>query len=189
MNYLEGLSRVFFALETTGARNKNVPFERAVSEIRDLIICRGKKGGQVIFIGNGGSAALASHNAVDLWKNGGVRSVAFNDASLLTCLSNDFGYEYVFAKPIQMFAEAGDIVIAISSSGESRNILRAVDAAAKKRCAVITMSGFSPKNPLRAKGIFNFYAPDNSYGYVEVTHSAISHCIIDSVIAARKTGP
>ncbi|HAM59185.1 MAG TPA: phosphoheptose isomerase, partial [Candidatus Rokubacteria bacterium] len=130
--------------------------------------------------------AIASHQAVDYWKNGGMRAVAFNDPSLLTCVSNDFGYRHVFAKPIEMFADAGDALIAISSSGQSENILRGVEAARRARCRVITLSGFRPDNPLRRLGELNFWVPTDSYGHVEITHLAICHSVVDAIMAGRR---
>jgi D-sedoheptulose 7-phosphate isomerase len=82
---------------------------------------------KVMFVGNGGSAGIAGHLAIDFAKNGGVRSVTFNDASSLTCLGNDLGYDQVFAKQVEMQGLPGDVLIAISSSGESPNILSAAD--------------------------------------------------------------
>ena len=131
------------------------------------------------------SAAIASHQAVDYWKNGGMRAVAFNDSSLLTCVGNDYGYPHVFEKPVEMFADSGDILIAISSSGRSENILRGSKAALSKGCGLITMSGFTVDNPLRSMGRLNFYAPSSFYGYVEITHLALCHCIVDSIIERR----
>lgn len=145
-------------------------------------------GRKIIVIGNGGSAAIASHTAVDLWKNGGVRAVAFNDSSLLTCISNDLGYENVFSAPLDMFADKGDLLVAISSSGKSVNILKAAKAAADRGCTVVTMSGFGPDNPLRKAGELNFYVPSNGYGFVETAHAILCHCIVDLVIANRQTG-
>lgn len=137
---------------------------------------------KVIFIGNGGSAAIASHQAVDYWKNGGVRAVAFNDASLLTCVGNDFGFEHVFEKPIEMFADPQDLVVAISSSGRSSNILRGVEAARVRDCRVVTLSGFSPDNELRGLGDLNFYVPAQSYGLVEISHLSICHGIAERLM-------
>ena len=111
-----------------------------------------------------------------------MRAIAFNDAALLTCISNDFGYRHVFEKPIEMFAQKGDVLVAISSSGQSENILRAVEAAKKRGCEVLTLSGFAADNPLRGKGSLNFYVSSNSYGHVEVVHHAICHCILDTII-------
>lgn len=141
---------------------------------------------KVILVGNGGSAAIASHQAVDLWKNGGIKAIAFNDASLLTCIGNDFGYQDVFAKPIEMFAEEGDLLIAISSSGKSVNILNAVDAARRKGCKTVGLSGFGAENPLSFRADLNFYLGSHSYGIVEVGHLLLVHAAIDEVIRRKQ---
>jgi D-sedoheptulose 7-phosphate isomerase len=164
-----------------GALACSEAMDRAV----DLVRGQTAAGRKVIFVGNGGSAGIASHQAVDYWKNGRMRAVSFNDGALLTCVGNDFGYAHVFEKPIEMFADAGDVLIAISSSGQSENILRAAQAGTRTGCRVITLSGFGPDNPLRRLGDVNFYLPSDSYGYVEITHLAICHCILDTIIASR----
>jgi D-sedoheptulose 7-phosphate isomerase len=120
--------------------------------------------------------------ATDYWKNGSMRAIAFNDASLLTCLSNDCGYENVFGKPVEMFADEGDILVAISSSGKSENILNGVRAARKMGAYVVTLSGFKSDNPLRSMGDYNFFVPGGEYGPVEIIHLSITHCILDSVL-------
>jgi D-sedoheptulose 7-phosphate isomerase len=135
---------------------------------------------KIMMIGNGGSAGIASHQAVDYWKNGKVRATAFNDSSLLTCISNDFSYAEVFTKPIEMFADKGDVAFCISSSGNSKNILNAAEQAKKSGCLVITFSGFKADNPLRKLGDINFYLPSFSYGYVEILHLFIIHSILDA---------
>ena len=108
--------------------------------------------------------------------------MAFTDSSLLTCVGNDYGYERLFEKPIEMFADQGDILVAISSSGRSQNILNGVNAARKKDCSVITLSGFSADNPLRTLGDINFYVPAEAYGPVEILHHSICHCILDTIV-------
>ena len=145
---------------------------REVREVHDA-------GGKLMFIGNGGSAGIASHMAIDYSRNGGIRAVAFNDAAALTCLANDFGYENVFVKQIEMHAQAGDMLIAISSSGQSMNILKAADVARERGCKVYTFSGFSPDNPLRNYGALNFYVASGEYGFVEITHLSLIHSILD----------
>jgi D-sedoheptulose 7-phosphate isomerase len=120
--------------------------------------------------------------ATDFLKNAKIAALAFSDSSLLTCLSNDLGYENVFKKPIEMLAQRGDIVFDISSSGCSKNILNAAIAAKRKGCILITLSGFKRNNPLRNLGDVNLYVPSNSYGYVESTHSVICHCINDYLL-------
>ena len=153
----------------------------------DLVRGQTATGRKVIFVGNGGSAAIASHQAVDYWKNGGMRAVSFNDGALLTCVGNDFGFPHVFEKPVAMFADAGDVLMAISSSGQSEDILRAVTAAESAGCRIVTLSGFEPGNALRGRGEVNFYVPSESYGYVEITHLAICHCIVDAIIESRRS--
>src|SRR5262249_25920139 len=130
-------------------------------------------------IGNGGSAAIASHMAADYSKNGHIRALALNDSSMLTCLGNDLGYDRVFAQQIELHARHGDLLMAISSSGRSPTIISAVDAAATAGCGVIRFSGFDPDNPLRTKGDINFYIASDRYGFVEIAHLTICHAILD----------
>lgn len=168
--------------EAHNLRHRAIELEKALSLTLKMVASRTGKRKKVIFIGNGGSAAIASHMAIDFWKNGRMRAVSFNDPSQLTCLANDLGYEDVFAAPIKMFAEKGDVLFAISSSGRSANILNAVKAARKKGCWIVTLSGFKPDNPLRRLGDVNFYIRDRSYGIVESAHSVICHYILDSIM-------
>ena len=186
-DYYQGLLDTIRAVKVTDKKGDLLDFHEGLTVTAELIISRNKAGRKLIFIGNGASAAISSHIATDFWKNGGVRAVAFNDSSSLTCVSNDFGYKHVFEKPIEMFADKGDILFAISSSGKSENILRGVRSARLKGCGVITLSGFKDDNPLSALGDFNFYVPSGSYGPVEVTHHSICHCLVD-VIIGNKNG-
>ncbi|HLN08987.1 MAG TPA: SIS domain-containing protein [Xanthobacteraceae bacterium] len=136
-------------------------------------------GNKIMFVGNGGSAAIASHMAIDYCKNGGLRAVAFNDASALTCLANDFGYVQVFAKQIEFHARRDDLLVAISSSGRSPNILHGVEAARSLGCGVATFSGFTESNELRRAGDVNFYLRSTEYGLVEIGHLALCHAMLD----------
>lgn len=135
---------------------------------------------RILFVGNGGSAAIASHMAVDFSKNGGKPALAFNDASMLTCVSNDYGYENVFAKPIEWFSSPFDALVAISSSGRSENVLRAVERFTYRHSvkSIITLSGFDSDNYLRAMGAVNFWVDSHDYGVVELTHAAILHSLV-----------
>jgi D-sedoheptulose 7-phosphate isomerase len=157
----------------------------AVNEVMELARGAHARGNKLIFVGNGGSAAIASHMATDYSKNGNVRSLALNDSSMLTCLGNDLGYERVFAKQIELHARPGDLVIAISSSGRSANILNAVAAARAANCTVVTLSGFTPENPLRRLGDINFYIASDRYGFVEIGHLTICHAILDFICGLR----
>ena len=194
IGYLKGLGEVLLKIEATNAQGKSLGLERGFEEAIKIIVEQAGKRKKIIFIGNGGSAAIASHQSVDYWKNGGMRAIAFNDTSLLTCIGNDYGYQYVFEKPTEMFADPGDVMIAISSSGKSDNILNGVKMAKKKGLSAITMSGFKTDNPLRSLGDINFYvpAPTGAYGFVEIAHLTLCHCVIDAIIdrnLIKKTAP
>ncbi len=187
-SYLGTLGKILLQVKVNSGKDKQISFDSAILKITDLILNRINEGNKVILIGNGGSASIASHIATDLLKNAQIPAMTFNDSALITCLSNDLGYETVFEKPIEAFSAKGDILFAISSSGKSKNILNAVKKAAAKGCFLITLSGFDNKNPLRKMGGINFYLPSFSYGYVEIAHLAICHCIADILIEKRKYG-
>lgn len=140
---------------------------------------------KIMFVGNGGSAGIASHLAIDFSKNGCMPAMAFSDASAITCLSNDYGYEHVFSKQIEFHARKGDVLVAISSSGKSVNITNAVEAARKIGCEVVTFSGFKPGNPLSKLGDVNYYIDSNEYGFVEVAHMGLGHTILDYIIESE----
>lgn len=182
MNSFNELRNLLLKIEITDSNSKTISLEQAILKITNLIITNAKNGKKVVLIGNGGSASIASHIATDFLKNAKIPALAFNDASLITCLSNDLGYEYVFQKPIEMLAKKGDILFAISSSGKSENILNATKEAKAKGCFLITCSGFNKKNPLRKLGGINFYIPSYAYGYVEIVHLVICHSIVDKII-------
>lgn len=177
--YFTTLGAMGPATQATAADGRALPLAEAFAWINAAARDTHAAGNTVMFVGNGGSAGIASHMAVDFSKAGGVRAVTFSDASSLTCLGNDLGYENVFAHPVALHGRAGDLLVAISSSGRSPNILGAVAAARAKGCRVLTLSGFAPDNPLRALGDMNLYVPASAYGFVEVTHLALLHAILD----------
>ncbi|MCX5695183.1 MAG: SIS domain-containing protein [Candidatus Omnitrophica bacterium] len=181
-NYHKKFINLINSIEVTDRSGKALDFYQGIELACSVIRKQSRLGGKVFFIGNGGSAAIASHMAIDFWKNLKIEALSFSDSSLLTCISNDFGYDYVFAKPIEFFAGKKDILLSISSSGKSQNILKAVAAAKAKGASVITLSGFSKNNPLRLKGICNFYVPASEYGLVEVGHQYVCHYIADILL-------
>ena len=184
-DYISELNETLLNIQITAPDKINIDLNRSMEETVKTITKQAKHGNKVIIIGNGGSASIANHLAIDLWKNTGIKATTYNDSALLTCISNDFGYEYVFEKPIEMFADNGDVLIAISSSGMSENILNGTRAAKKKGCKIITMSGFKENNSLRSRGEINFYVPSGSYGYVELAHSVLCHCIVDVITSGK----
>ena len=177
--YYGYLAKSLTRVQVTDAAGSSLSQSEAVSTVIGWARTTHAAGRKLMFIGNGGSAGICSHMATDYSKNGGMRSLAFNDGSMLTCLGNDLGYENVFAKQIDLHAVEGDLLIAISSGGKSKNILEAVGVARRRGCRVVTLSGFGADNPLRKLGDMNFYLGSDQYGYVEVGHLAILHAILD----------
>jgi D-sedoheptulose 7-phosphate isomerase len=135
---------------------------------------------RIFFIGNGGSNSICSHMMEDFAKIAGFPTFSFSDAALITCFANDYGYENAMAEWLKIHFVEGDLLVAISSSGESKNILNAVDVAAGKG-KVITLSGFKPGNTLSKKGEINFHVNISNYGIVECFHQVILHIILDSL--------
>lgn len=183
--YLSQFQVLIGRTEVTDKHGKKFSFDAGVSEA--IAVVRGVKSSRrkIMFVGNGGSAGIVSHLAVDYWKMGGMRSMVFSDPAFLTCIANDDGYPHVYEKPIETFVDSGDCLTAISSSGRSENILRASKAAEKGGAKVITLSGFKPDNPLRSLGHLNFYVPSSTYNYVETLHMLICTCILDCMRATK----
>lgn len=161
-------------------RNRRpVSGEEAISRIVALLHEENSRDGRVLFVGNGGSAAIASHCAADYMKNGGFRAHSLHDPAVLTCIANDLGYERVFSDQLRRHGRRGDILFVISSSGESQNILQAARTARELSMIVVALSGFAASNPLRTLGDIDFHVPSRSYGIVEIAHLAICHAILD----------
>ena len=141
-----------------------------------------KKNKKVLVMGNGGSAAISSHISVDLTKNAKIRSVNFNEADLITCFSNDYGYQKVFSKSLEFYADKGDIVIIISSSGKSKNLIEAAKFCKKNKIQLFTFTGFSKSNPLRKMGSINLWVNSRAYNIVENIHQIWLLSIVDRII-------
>ncbi len=141
---------------------------------------------QLFLIGNGASSSMASHFATDIIKNSGIRAMTFTDASLLTAVSNDISFEDVFAEPLNWQGKKGDMLVAISSSGNSGNIVKAIQLAQKKNIRVVTLSAMSKNNTIRSMGDLNFYIEAKSYGLAESGHAVILHHWMDMLEEATR---
>lgn len=177
--WLNAYVQTLDGLQISGGRMNeivSVPngFARAVRLVKAA-----KSHNKLVFIGNGASASIASHMAADFLKNGEYETITFTDPALATCVSNDTGFENVFALPLKRHGKHGDILFAISSSGKSPNVIRAANVAHELGMSIITLTGFSSRNPLRILGHLNFYIPSSRYGFVETAHLAVMHAIID----------
>jgi len=137
---------------------------------------------KVFFIGNGGSAAISSHMIADFMKNGGMKTCSLYDNAMITCMGNDYGYEQVFSKPLEILGNQGDLLVAISSSGNSKNIVNALEIAKQKKMKTITFTGFKNNNQVKKMGDYNVYVPACHFGIVESIHNLLLQQIVDVIL-------
>ncbi len=150
--------------------------------IKEMLLEVKERGNKVIVAGNGGSAAIASHVAVDFTKQAGIRMMNYNEASLITCFANDYGYEKWLSKAIEFYGDKSDLVILISSSGSSVNMLNAARTAKKLGMQLVTFTGFNEDNPLKQSGNLNFWVNSCAYNVVENTHQIWLLLVCDLII-------
>ena len=154
--------------------------------LKNQLLKVNEKGSKAMIFGNGGSAAIASHVSVDFSKNANLRMINFNEADLITCLSNDYGFENWMAKAIEMYGDSEDQVLLISSSGQSPNVVNAAKFAKEKGLKVVTFTGFKENNPLKANGDLNFWVDSYAYNIVEMVHHIWLLSVCDSVIGSSE---
>ena len=179
--YASGLSRLIADSIATNGEGCEVEFDSALEDAVTLLQEIKVKGNKVLLIGNGGSAALVAHMQNDLCKCNHIRSMVFTEASLLTALTNDEGYDIAYAYQIGLWAEEGDLLLAVSSSGQSENIIQAARVARQRGMKILGFSGFGTENALRQMGDINIYIPSTSYGMVEIGHSLLCHYLTDRI--------
>jgi D-sedoheptulose 7-phosphate isomerase len=142
-------------------------------------------GGCAYFVGNGASASMACHFATDVSKNARLRTQVFTDPAMVTAMANDLSYEDVFAEPLSWLMEERDLLVAISSSGNSPNILKAAATALDRGGRLATLSAMGPDNALRGLGHLNFYIPAATYGQAESGHTVILHRWTDMLVGLQ----
>ncbi len=158
-----------------------------LAEVADLLKNVNSVGKKTLIFGNGGSAAISSHFSVDLTKNAGLRCVNFNEADLITCFANDYGFDRWVEKAVDFYGDEGDLLIVISSSGSSKNMLNGVKAARNGNFqAVVTLSGFAENNPLSQLGDINLWINSRAYNFVENIHQIWLLAIVDLIIGNRE---
>ncbi|GAB2695507.1 SIS domain-containing protein [Aliiglaciecola aliphaticivorans] len=168
------------------AKYKELAFEKSVYEPIEEFAELAKKvkhnGKKLMFAGNGASAAIAAHGAVDFTKQGGVRGVTFNEADLITCFANDYGYDRWMEKAVEFYGDEGDVLVLISVSGTSPSVVEAAKYAKANGIKVVTFSGKSEDNALKALGDINFWVDSAAYNIVECIHMIWLTTAIDLVI-------
>ena len=180
--YIKELMEV---LEQTGVFTGTEDRQAYGEGVNRLVSCftrHKREQSQIFFIGNGGSSAIASHMTADFMKNGGMNTYSLYDHAVTTCMGNDYGYEYVFSKPLAFLGERNDLLVAISSSGNSQNMVNAVEMAVAKELEVITFTGFEPDNKIKQLGNINVYVPSARYGIVESIHNLMLQQIVDMIM-------
>jgi D-sedoheptulose 7-phosphate isomerase len=165
-------------------KSKSIDYKELIlaSELADKT---NKDGGKIIIVGNGGSAAIASHVSVDFTKAAGMRATCFNESSLITCFSNDYGYENWVARALEFYADKNDMVFLISSSGGSKNITNGARQAKEMGLPVVTLSGFSLENELRTLGNVNLWVDSTQYNVVEIVHQTWILSVVDYLISNK----
>lgn len=165
---------------------KRTLFETDVSkemvEMRNLLLITKEEGKKMILAGNGASASIAAHGAFDFSKQAGIRAMSFNEPGLITAFANDCGYEMWIEKALEIYANPGDVIVLISSSGSSTNVVNAAKYAKSVANPVVTFTGFEPDNPLKALGDINFWVGSKAYNIVENTHSIWLMAVCDLII-------
>ncbi len=179
--HIEQLNRLLAGLSITDSAGAAVETDKGFSFWRKRTLELRRRRRTVYLIGNGASASMASHFAADLAKNAGLHTQVFSDLSLITAMSNDMGYKHVFAEPLRRRGQKGDMLVAISSSGKSPNILAAADVACELGMTVVTLSAMKANNPLRSRGELNLYVAAKTYGQAETAHAAVLHRWLDLV--------
>ena len=156
--------------------------EKKFEEFKELVLNVKSNKNKLIFAGNGASASISAHGAVDFTKQAGVRSITFSDTNMITAFSNDYGYENWMAKALDSYSNVGDVLVITSVSGESPNVVMAAQRAKEVGMKVVTFSGRSSKNSLKELGDINFWVDSNAYNIVECIHMMWITTVVDSVI-------
>ena len=151
--------------------------------VSDLIKEAHKQKRKTLIFGNGGSAAIASHFSVDLTKNARVRCTNYNESDLLTCFSNDYGYDKWVEKALEFYSAEDDVLILISASGSSKNMINAANYAKKNKIkSIVTLTGNKEDNPLKKLGDINFWVNSAAYNHIENIHQIILLSLVDLII-------
>lgn len=134
---------------------------------------------KLMLAGNGASASIASHAAGDFTKQAGIAATTFHDPGLLTMMANDFGYEHCLTQCVQAFHQPNDLLILISSSGTSKNMINAAKRGKELGLKLVTFTGFEEDNQLKMLGDLNFWLSSRAYNIIENTHSIWLTTVID----------
>lgn len=187
-DYIDRVAGALRAMAVTDRHGAELPQAEAFARWVAMTRAADERGRSLYFIGNGGSAGMASHMATDACKNGRLRALALNDPTWITAAANDLAYDQVFALGLERLAAAGDLLVAVSSSGNSPNIVKGLEVARVKGLDTVTLSAMRPDNRARSLGDLNFYVPVGRYGWAETAHQAILHHWFDQYLNVHGQG-
>ena len=176
---IQKFSQIIELTKITNAQGIENNLEVEISSLQERLLQLKNDHQNLFIVGNGGSAGVAAHAVTDFFNVAKIRATTLHESSLLTCMANDFGYENAVGRMLALLLNPGDVVIAISSSGNSMNMRNAATIASEKGAYVVTLTGFSAHNPLRHLGHINIWLDSDDYGFVEVGHQFILHNIAD----------
>ncbi len=158
----------------------------ALTQATQTVINCLRQGGKVFLCGNGGSASQSQHIAAELVgrylkERSALPAIALTtDTSNLTAIGNDYGFDYVFARQIEALARPGDVLMGLSTSGRSANVLRAVEAAKKQGVITIGLTGGEGR-PLRDVVDIALVVPSNSTPHIQEAHLSMLHALCGAV--------
>ncbi len=187
MSDIKFLNNYFDNLKNLLSNDKYLEDLVRVKEILKKTHSEGKK---TMIFGNGGSAAIASHFSVDLTKNARVRCTNYNESDLLTCFSNDYGYEKWVEKAIEFYGDKGDTLILISAGGNSPNMTNGAKQGKKMGFSkIITFTGNDKNNNLQKLGDINFWVDSKAYNHIENIHQILLLSLVDLIIGKTEYPP
>lgn len=161
-------------------------YREQIEAIVDAVVAALRAGKKILWCGNGGSAAEAQHMAAELSgrflrERPGLYSESLSvNSSTLTCVGNDYGYDYVFSRQVEAFAQPGDVLIGMTTSGTSRNIVLALEAARKKGATTVAFTGNGGGTVMACSDLV-LMGPDGYAAIVQEVHQVMAHILCDLV--------
>ncbi len=187
-NYFTDIQNRLLNLIVTDNRENVLSIDKALENWINICEEKRKQQGVFFFCGNGASATMAEHMSHDCFQNADFLTQTCSETAHITAISNDISYEDVFSYKIHKTLKEKDMLITISSSGNSPNIIKAIKTAKQLGAYVVTLSGKKEDNESRKLGDINFYVPLKTYGMVESAHAVLLHCWLDMYLDKYKEG-
>lgn len=182
----EYMNSIYAALENTIITNHNGEdmqlqdaLDRWAVKAKNI---RDEKKGLIFFCGNGASATMAEHMSHDWFQNAEINTATCSETAHITAVGNDYSFDDIFSYRIGRILSDKDMLVTISSSGNSPNIVKALEMGRKKSAYLVTLSGKEPDNKSRKLGDLNFYVPLPTYGLTESAHAVLLHAALDNFL-------